>query len=625
MRLFIFFILFIYSIISNGQIHKILPYLENNLEFKNAAQKSSLITTDLHLDLSNNISANKWCISVKPTYSHIHYSQELLDVKESKMKTKLNSLNNISNTLKTAAIFDPTIGTNFEANWSISSTPSDNSMAISNSGFIVSANNDGIEYYNSNGNFLYTDFWSDFFNDITLTGSIYDPKVIYDSGSDRFVMIVLHGNSASNSKVLVCFSKSNNPKNDGWYVYKLTGNPLNNNCWFDYPSLGVSNNEIYITGNLFITNGSFSQSVIYQIPKYSGYAGVSLNWQYWSNLNSSPFAAFSLVPASFGHQGNYGPGIYFVSNKSTGDNRIRLWDLTNDIGSNPQLNSYIINTASYSPSADAFQLGSTDKLKNGDCRIQSAFYLNGIIHYVFHTDLGSGWNGISYNRLSTGNLTNQFSNFGLQGSDYSYPSVASFSTIPSDNSVMISFLESSLSVYPRIKVVNCDNNFQWSKTTLVKSGETYINFLNGDERWGDYTGISRRHNSVSPVIWLSGCYGANVLSNNKFNTYKTWIAEVYGTNPTSLQENLAISKTSIFPNPTYDLININFLSESYEKTTIQILDINGRVVKILYDDFPRIGENKLVFNKGALEEGSYFINIFTTSKVLKNEKIVIFN
>ena len=157
MRFSIFFILFIYSIISNGQNHKILPYLENNLEFKNAAQKSSLITTDLHLDLSNNISANKWCISVKPTYSHIHYSQELLDVKESKMKTKLNSLNNFSNTLKTTAIFDPTIGTNFEANWSISSTPSDNSMAISNSGFIVSANNDGIEYYNSNGNFLYCD------------------------------------------------------------------------------------------------------------------------------------------------------------------------------------------------------------------------------------------------------------------------------------------------------------------------------------------------------------------------------------------------------------------------------------------------------------------------------------
>ena len=96
---------------------------------------------------------------------------------------------------------NPVIGIDFEANWSTESTPPDNSMAISNGGFIITANNDGVEYYNSSGTFLYFDFWSDFFNDNSLTASIYDPKVIYDSGADRFVLVLLHGSNANTPRM----------------------------------------------------------------------------------------------------------------------------------------------------------------------------------------------------------------------------------------------------------------------------------------------------------------------------------------------------------------------------------------------------------------------------------------
>jgi hypothetical protein len=619
----VFVLSFLITGITQGQEKKLSPTLDNNLVEYNAAQKSAPLTTNLFKEITHNISADKWAISVKPTFSRKHYSQDIIDIKESKIQAKINSYIENEELPKAAMTVDPTLGINFEANWTINGTPPDNSMAISNGGFIVTANNDGVEYYNASGSFLYFDFWSDFFNDNTLTATLYDPKVIYDSGSDRFVMVVLHGSTASTSKVIVCFSKTNNPQN-GWWVYKLTGNPLNNNCWFDYPALGVSNNEIYITGNLFVTNGSFNQAIVYQIPKAAGYAGNNINWQYWSNLSSSPYAAFTLIPASNGHQGNYGPGVYLVSNKSGGDNRIRLWDLTDDMSGNPQMNSYTINTTSYSPSPDASQLGTTDKLDNGDCRIQNAFYLNGIVHYVFHSDIGSGWNGINYNRLTVTNLTNQSSTFGLQGSfDYSYPAVVPFSTSTTDKSVMIAFLRSSSSTYPQLRVVNCDNNLQWSSSTLVKAGETYVNILNGDERWGDYTGISRRHNSGTPRIWLAGCYGANIVSQNTNNTYKTWVAEIYGTSTVGLNDILTTNAISMFPNPTYDLINIYFTSESYEKTTIQILDINSRVVKVLYSDIPKNGANKLTFNKGVLKAGTYFVNIITSSKTLKNEKLII--
>jgi len=604
-----------------AQESKILPNPNITITQSQAAQKSSIQSTVLYKEINQSTSKGKWAVSVRPTFSRKHYSDEIAAIKQSKLALKLQTASGSIEESKTTAA-NPVIGTNFEANWSLQSAPPDNSMAISNGGYIVTTNNDGIEYYNDSGNSLYTDYWSDFFNDNTLTSSIYDPKVIYDSGADRFVMVVLHGSTAATSKVLVCFSKSNNPS-DGWWVYTISGNPLNNNCWFDYPNLGVSNNEIYITGNLFVTGGSFDQAIVYQIPKANGYAGANISWQYWYNLSSTPFQAFTLVPASNGHQGNYGPGIYFVSNQSGGNNQIRLWDLSDDLSGNPSMTSYTVNTSAYSPAADASQQGTNDKLDNGDCRIQNAFYLDGTIHYVFHSDIGSGWNGIHYNRLLVSALTNQSSTFGLQGSfDYSYPSVIPFSTSATDKSVMIAFLASSSSTYPQVRVVNCDHNLQWSGSTQVKAGETDIDFLSGDERWGDYTGISRKHNSSNPEIWLAGSYGADVIL-QQYNTYKTWIAEVYGNTNVNRTDDITETQVALYPNPTYDFFQVLFTTQKPEPVTIQLLDQNGKLIRLLYQDTPKSGTKKLMFNKEALSSGTYFIQITTPTQTLKNEKVII--
>ncbi len=120
-----------------------------------------------------------------------------------------------------SALLSPSIGTNFSGNVFAGLTPPDNSMAISNGGYIVSVVNTNLEYYDMSGNRLYSSSFTNFFNDPTLSGILYDPAVLYDSGSDRFFMVVLHATTSPLSKVGVCFSKSNNP-NDGWWYYKLT-------------------------------------------------------------------------------------------------------------------------------------------------------------------------------------------------------------------------------------------------------------------------------------------------------------------------------------------------------------------------------------------------------------------
>lgn len=611
------------SVTLTAQEQKVHPSHPQSSMVSNAAKKSEVQHSSLFLSVDHTTPGDKWAVSVKPISSREHSSEKVRMIKERKLPQKINSYLPSNGIESYGRAVYPEIGKNYEANWSIESTPPDNTMAISNGGIVVTANNDGIEYYSASGSFLYFDYWSDFFNDNSLNASLFDPKVIYDSGADRYVLILLHGSNANTSKVLVCFSKTNNPVN-GWWVYKLTGNPLGNNGWFDYPALGVSNNEIYVTGNIF-TGNSFNQSVVYQIQKAAGYAGQSLNWQYWSDLTASSIEPFSLVPASYGQQGNYGPGIYLVSNESSGDSRIILWDLTDDMSGAPQMNGYTINTEAYSPAANALQAGTSDQLDNGDCRVQSAFYLNGIVHFVFHSDIGEGWNGINYNRLSVDNSSNESHMYGLQGSyDYSYPAVASFATSNTDPTVMIAFLRCSESSYPEVRVTNCDQDFTWSPSTSVKEGETYVDFLSGeDERWGDYTGISRKHNSADRRVWLAGCYGADINSQSAFNTYKTWVAEVKGGETVSVQDPETTRDVRVFPNPAYNLFTIRFSADGLTPVQIDLFDANGVNIRTLYHDTPKPGENKLTFNQDALTPGTYILSIHSGSQILKNEKLVI--
>jgi hypothetical protein len=447
---------------------------------------------------------------------------------------------------------------------------------------------------------------------------LYDPVVLYDSGSDRFFMVVLSTSVSTTSKVVCCFSKTNNP-NDGWWYYQLTGNPLSNGCWFDYPKIGVSNNEVYVTGNLFTDAGSYTQSIIYQMTKAPGYSGGSLNYIYWYNITNSPF---TINPASYGQLGNYGPGIYLVSNHENGTSSlIYFYNLTDDMTGSPTIQAYTINT-SFTLGGNALQSGSSVVLNTDDTRVFSSFYLNGIVHFVFHSERTTGYNGVNYNRLTVSSLTDWNINFGLDGYDYCYPSVASFGTSVTDKSVMVLFSRSGSTIFPEARLVYFDDSGTNSSSTLLKAGETYVDVYqsSGVTRWGDYSGISRKQDASSPEVWVAGCYGAAQSGQNALNT---WIGQITG-----VYTGVPVVKTpptdiKLFPNPTFDRFNIEFSLENSAIVNIALFDASGKMVKLLLQDRAEEGKNLFSFNKGVLTNGVYFLQIRTDNKMLANEKIVI--
>lgn len=514
----------------------------------------------------------------------------------------------------------PAMFRNFQGNLFNGWFPPDNALAISDNGYIVSVVNSNISIYGENGNALLANApLGDYFDDLGLSDFFYDPKVIYDADQDKFIFVVLHGNSPSNSKIIVNFSKSQNPT-QGWWTYVFDGNFLGNNTWFDFPSIGVSGEDLFISGNLFNTSDIFNQSVILQIDKQPGFAGGALNWEYFENVtNGLGGQAFTVVPVSFGYDGSYGPGIYLVSTQSGGGNYAFLYDITGNVEDEQDIFVYEIGTGSYSPSADAGQQLTPKLLDVGDCRVLSSFYADGIIHYVHLVDYGGGYGGIRYNRMNVAGESVIFKNYGQNLFDYAYPSVVGAGVSATDKEVIIGFLRSSKSSFPEFRAVSVDDAMEFSSSIPVKSGEYFIN-VNAEnvQRWGDYSGAQRKHSAQNPIVWVSGCYG-------KLNsTYGNWIAEL------SLDLNAAVSEVKIledskvFPNPVLDNFSLEF--ELAEKTylDIQLYDAGGNLVRQLFQGRAKAGDNRLSFNKDQLPAGAYFLVIKDERQIpVRTEKIIV--
>lgn len=604
-------------------------YIKENRIFQNTFTKINANVSKLHSTPCSGLAVTDFktpplLTNIKNLQKKHKFINEVEIIKAKKTENKLEKENGQKpyNDIQGKSSLAPSIGINFQANIFKGGAPPDNTIAIANKGNIVSVINCNVAYFDNRGNQLWTGSFWELFNDPTLTEIIYDPVVLYDSQSDRFVMIAIHGFTSSTSKLIVSFSKTNNPL-DGWWIYKLTGNPLNNTCWLDYPKLGISNDEIFITGNLYGDNTGFSETVIYQIGKNNGYSGTNLNWILWSDIIGSPIY---LTPVTYGQQGNYGPGLYFLNQSPGRGNSVNLYEITNIIGANPQITRNQIFKSDYEPSGNALQFGTNVNLITNDCKILNAFFLDGMIHYVFQSDYqNSNYSGINYNQLNLNSLTNLSFTYGEIGFDCAYPSVASFATIPTDKSVIFCYLRSGASIYPEIRVVQLDNNQNWSNSTLVKSGVNFVDAFQFDNsaRWGDYCGIAYKFNTSNPEVWVSGCYGSNQkVFNTNYNCFNNWIAQITDVK-LGIYENVNNNfKLSLIPNPVIDLFSLEFEIPIITTTRIEMIDVYGNLVKVLFEGKLQSGKNLLTFNRHAISKGTYFITIKTNNNILKTEKMI---
>lgn len=524
----------------------------------------------------------------------------------------------------------PVLGTNFEGNLAGSSVPNDNDMAISNAGKIVSVMNTNIYMFDGDQDtFLLQKSLASFSSPLQLTNSKYDPKIVYDPVKDRFIMIILNGYTWQTSKIIVGFSETNDPTG-AWNLYKISGNPLNDSTWSDYPVIGISNEDLYIGINTF-TNGSsnnsgFTQSCFWQIDKEEGFNGDStLTTRYYYDILANNKPIFNITPIK-GGKTTYGPHFYLLSNRNVAaeNDTVFVLKVTGDVHNTSTalqvttLNSskkYFLPPSALQPNGHTFD--------TNDSRILGGFYQDNQIQFVQSTlDTSTGRPAIYHGFINDMNgamsaTANIISDTLL---DLGFPNISYSGIDPNEKEAIITFNHSAATVFAGFSAIYYGNDQAYSPIIRIKEGASVVNLLTGTyERWGDYSGSQTRYNEGS-TVWAVGSFGK---ANGK---HGTWIAEL--TSPDSTQHyfpsdpELVLSE-HIYPNPTQDMVSIPFVLEKDMVIRFSVYDMSGRLVTTLLEDKAKEGKNLFTFNTYPLAGGMYALIIETEDGTLiRKERIV---
>jgi hypothetical protein len=456
----------------------------------------------------------------------------------------------------------------------------------------------------------------------------YDPKVMYDPEADRFICVMLNGTNQYNWIVLA-FSQTSDP-NGAWNFYKLYGDYAGDTTWFDYPTIAMTHDEFFLTGNKLVYDGSFQtgfrKSVIYQVRKADGYAGAgTLGYRLWDSVNYGGAPIRNIFPVK-GGAGIHGPAQYFLSvrNMASLNDSVFLLKIPDTMGTPGNAISIMALTSNlvYGFPPNGRQLGTSSKLQTNDARVLGAFAENNEIQFVSTTvDTSTGADAIYHGRIANYSSAPSVlaSYISVDTMDFAYPNISYAGTNGGLNTSIISFDYAGLNHYPGIAAVMWDGAGH-SPLLEVKKGDNYIRVLNDTlQRWGDYTGSQPQWN-LPGHIWIVGMYG-------KLNRgYSTWMAQLrspfvpgLGVSPLAS----ATSPTMLYPNPAMQFVRLRFSLKEEAQLHFTLYSLNGSLVDALLDEHCRKGEQEIQFNTASLAPGQYLLKGITTNgRTLVSQRFV---
>lgn len=626
------FILLIYLFSSkiiaqnNGQARNAVDTLVKGIGQNLGSNRISVITGPFTVDLKtmksdtiieeHNVYHNEQDNFIRPDSVPFHPSSLKTDTLQHNSDHLKNAKNYESaNTVQT----NPAVNFGFDANWCGQNTPPDNALAVSNAGYILSAINCRLDIYNTIGSWVSKIDYQTFFN--TANNKFSDPRLIYDQYNDRFIFFIQYGSTSSESRIYIAFSSSNDPTQIWHYYYYDIGtvNGLAPGFWFDYPSVGINQSDFCVTGNIFNNTGAFSENILLLINKQDGYNGVSganFHCLKWMNVTDGiGNKGFTIVPATAAQSISYDNIFYLVSTVSGGGNYVTIYTINgNATSSNSTISSANINTSqTYYPNSAATQPSGINLANTkAGCRIQCSIFLNGTVSFVFTGNYNTGgidYNSIYYNRIEVSSKKlNQSWSF-LAGSNYNYPSVASYGINSTDLASILCYLKSDAITNPEVRIKYFDNNMNQLTSTQARAGDASVHYTwTSTQRWGDYTATQCKYNASEPEVWLSGSFG------NTSNFWQTYIAQITG-----YPGNIGISEVSlkdeplvVYPDPVKTVLYIKGDFKNMYGFP-DLYTINGTLLNI---DVTRKDNEVFQVDVSRLKAGIYLIK-FENSQTVK--------
>jgi hypothetical protein len=400
----------------------------------------------------------------------------------------------------------------------------------------------------------------------------FDPKVLYDPYSNRWMMSAAADAHLSTSALLVGVSQTGDPSGN-WNLYRIAAD-ASGQTWADYPSIGFNKDWIIETVNHYsVSDGSYKQSYAYVFSKSDLYSrGAGQYTLLKTDAQTSPAIVYD----------NSLSGSYLLANynsNANGNGYLGLYSVNGPVGSETISAVTLISTPSPwtldQGSADFLpQLGSSNKIQTDDARMKNVVYRNGSLWAVQSILLPAGSSpthtSVQWWQLSPAGAVLQRGRIDDPNGaiSYSCPSLA----VNASNDVLIGY-----SRFAANQFVSADYSFRAGSDpagTLrgdmaFKNGEAsyFKRFTGSQNRWGDYS-----NTAVDPVndldMWTIQEYAATPASGA--DRWGVWWARV-STLPPSGDFSLSV------PNSTQSIsaggsatFNINTLTTSGTPQTLSL-------------------------------------------------------
>ena len=385
-------------------------------------------------------------------------------------------------------------------------------------------------------------FWS------SVTNDPFDPKLVFDSLSGRWIATIGAEARAPSSKTCFAISDTNNPLGI-WRFYQFDGDP-GDTTWVDFPSFGLNSTWIAITANMYTNSADvFQGREMWVIDKASALAGGALTVTVlptaFDGTQTTDLATLQPCVTFDASE----PALYLVDNNSLdpGDNTnlLRISQIT---GTGPAPAWSVVPGSSYANTGlfrvsnsfnntliNASQLGTANRIATDDARLWNAVFRNGRIWTTHHAGLPASGSAnrtaAFWYQLDPNAMPNPIVQSGVLdgGTDvhHFYPSVA----VNCGNDMCIGFSRSEPTRYcEAVYAIRLGTDPAGSTRSIhvLKAGEHtyYKTFGSPDNRWGDYSSTV-----VDPVddrtFWTLQEYAAQSVGGGPYDDrWGTWWGKI---------------------------------------------------------------------------------------------------
>ena len=264
-------------------------------------------------------------------------------------------------------------------------------------GQYVQVTNFHITGYDTIGNLLIDVSLNAFFGSNEF---IFDPRVVYDTIWNRWVIMCTRSSTSAadaNRHWFIAFSQTADVTGGFWvYSFGFGGGPFLNGDWWDFPGLGMDQDAILVTGNIFPFSGGCRFSAATSFAKARVYNGLGFGVPIFT-----PGCNTIQPPIVLDQNGNT-----FLISAPPNSNTITKYTMTNT--SRPGFTTFVasgIPVAAYSVPPNARQPGTAATLDTADSRFESNSIQNGDFLWNVHTTAFGSFPAPTYFQFNTANNT----------------------------------------------------------------------------------------------------------------------------------------------------------------------------------------------------------------------------